>query len=121
MRKNAVIPYAIIAIVGIIAVIVISLVGVDQRKDLANQDEQGGETQEGEVASPEVIYENNCAMCHGADLSGGSNPDLTTIGAKLSVDEIASIIQNGQGGMPAQSHLSQEEVDALSEWLGEKQ
>ncbi|SET61050.1 cytochrome c550 [Oceanobacillus limi] len=121
MRKNPVIPYAIIAVVGILTVIVLSFIGVSQREDIANEDGDH-QTEEGEAsAEPDVIYENNCAMCHGGDLSGGMGPDLTQVGADLSEDEINDIILNGRGDMPAQSHLSEGEVSSLVEWLSEHQ
>ncbi|MUK87104.1 c-type cytochrome [Ornithinibacillus sp. L9] len=123
MRKNPVIPYAMIAVIGILTVIVLSFIGVNQRDQLA-EGEHGEATQneEGETTTdPEAIYETNCAMCHGGDLTGGMGPDLTQVGAELSADEISNIIVNGQGDMPAQGHLSEGEVSSLVEWLSEKQ
>jgi cytochrome c550 len=119
MKRNPVIPYALIAIVGILAVIVISFVGINQREQIANPD--AGEVEDGAVAEPEAIYETSCVACHGADLSGGMGPDLTAVGGKLSVDEIKDIVTNGKGSMPPQSStLSAEEIAAISEWLSEK-
>ncbi|MFD1850255.1 cytochrome c550 [Oceanobacillus bengalensis] len=119
--KNPVIPYAIIAVIGVLAVIIISYVGADQREALQNEEEGGTEVAEGEVSTdPEAVFSNNCAACHGADLSGGMGPDLTTIGSKYSSDEIVSIIQNGQGGMPA-VQMPAEEASLLADWLSEKQ
>lgn len=81
----------------------------------------GGDNTGGETASAaEEIYENNCSACHGQDLSGNSGPDLTEVGSKYSADEIADIIQEGTGGMPAQSQVSDEDTDTLSDWLAEK-
>ncbi|WP_156290710.1 cytochrome c550 [Oceanobacillus salinisoli] len=124
MKKNPLIPYAIIAVVGVLAVIIISFVGLGQR-DAIHQAEEGGTEQsaeEGEVSTdPEAIFTNNCAQCHGADLSGGMGPDLTTIGSKYSADEIVDIIQQGIGSMPAQQQVPAEEADLLAEWLSEKQ
>jgi len=84
--------------------------------------DEGGDDAGGDTASAaEEIYENNCASCHGADLSGNSGPDLTDVGANYSADEIAEIIQEGtDGGMPAQTQVSDEDTDTLSEWLAEK-
>ncbi|UJL45330.1 cytochrome c [Virgibacillus sp. NKC19-16] len=69
-----------------------------------------------DTAAAEGIYESNCMSCHGADLSGGQGPDLTSVGADYSADEIADIIQNGQGSMPPQD-VSGEDLDTLSNWL----
>ena len=45
-------------------------------------------------------------------------PELKTVGSRLSQDQIAGIINNGQGRMPAYSgKLSEDEVNALAAWL----
>ena len=109
-----------IAIVGILAVIIISFVGINQRDQIAGGDE--GQAEEAIMENPEEIYEANCMSCHGADLSGGLGSDLRTIGADKSLDEIQNIITNGtEGGMPAQQGtLAEEEIAIISEWLSEK-
>ena len=124
--KNAAAPYAIIAVLGIVAVIIISVIGLNQRVDIAEgnepeQVEEGGAA-EGETAGgdADAVFQNNCAMCHGADLTGGAGPDLTAVGSSLSVDDIKDIIQNGKGAMPAISAVQGEELEAISTWLSEK-
>ncbi|WP_156288328.1 cytochrome c551 [Oceanobacillus salinisoli] len=74
-----------------------------------------------DVEAGEEVYANNCAMCHGADLSGGGGPDLTQVGSKYSADEIADIVQNGFGKMQPQSHVTGEDLENLTTWLSEKQ
>lgn len=116
MKTNAVIPYAIIAIVGILLVIVISVAGIGQRDTLQN----GADEQEEAVSTdPEAIFQSNCAACHGADLSGGVGPDLTKIGGELSEDEIKTTILNGKGSMPA-GVIKGDEADLVAKWLSEK-
>lgn len=129
--KNGVIPYAIIAVLGIVAVIIISVIGLNHRAEIAEgndteQVENGGEENgaaEGETAGvdADAIFQNNCAMCHGADLTGGGGPDLTAVGSKYSADEIKEIIQNGTGAMPPIQAVQGEELEALTTWLSEKQ
>ncbi|WP_152656235.1 cytochrome c [Oceanobacillus sp. CFH 90083] len=133
MKKNPVIPYAIIAGLGLIAVIIISVIGIDQRQAIQDAEENGEEQTEqaeggeegGESTSAnagEEVYQNNCVSCHGQDLASGSAPDLTQIGSTYSQEEIADIIANGtDGGMPAFPQLQGEDLDALSEWLSEHQ
>ncbi|AXI09477.1 c-type cytochrome [Oceanobacillus sp. 143] len=125
MKRNSVLPFAIIAIIGVLAVIIISFIGVDQRADRQAAEEGGNEQTEdsgGEVSTdPEEIFQANCAACHGADLSGGMGPELTTIGSTLSAEDIVSIIQNGKGQMPAQTQVVEEEATLLADWLSEKQ
>ena len=110
--RNPVIPYLIIGVAGILLIIVLSSVGINQM----NQEADGGEE---EVASPEEIYEQNCSSCHGGNLEGLSGPALDQVGSKYSVEEIADIIQNGMGtGMPG-GLVTGEEQQLLSEWLAE--
>ncbi|WP_163970022.1 cytochrome c550 [Oceanobacillus halotolerans] len=124
MKRNPVIPYAIIALIGILLVIGVSFIGLDQRDTLQNEEEGGAEqqddAQEGETADdPEAIYESNCASCHGGDLSGGGGPALTEVGSNRSKDEIQDIIINGtDGGMPA-GMATNEEAEVLADWLSE--
>ncbi|MFF2886435.1 c-type cytochrome [Paenibacillus sp. NPDC057967] len=71
-----------------------------------------------DAAAAEAIYKQNCIGCHAVDLSGGVGPNLTKVGAKLSVDEIKATITNGRGGMPAyKDQLSSADIDTLSNWL----
>lgn len=72
-----------------------------------------------DTAAGEEIYQANCAMCHGADLSGGAGPELTDVGSKYSSDEIKDIVENGKGSMPAQD-VSGDDLDALVTWLEEQ-
>ncbi|PAV29043.1 cytochrome C [Virgibacillus profundi] len=125
MKNNAAVPYAIIAILGILTVIVISFIGLNQREDIQQAEEGGGEqteeSQEGETTgNPEEIFSSNCASCHGADLSGGVGPDLTQVGSDLSKEDIQNIIINGQGSMPP-GLATDAEAEVLASWLSEKQ
>lgn len=122
MKRNPVIPYAIIAVIGIVAIVFISVLGTHQRDDIKAAEEGGGNTQEnGEVSDdPEQIFEANCSACHGSDLSGGMGPDLTKVGADHSAEDIIDIIHNGKGNMPPQKQVVDEEAKTLAEWLSEK-
>ena len=116
--KNNVLPFGIIAIVGIFAAIIVFYLGVSQKADIAKGED--GEVEEVEaLTDPEEIYANQCASCHGDDLSGVSAPGLISVGAKLSESEIHDIIINGQGAMPG-GLAKGEEAKILSEWLSEK-
>ncbi|MFC4558838.1 cytochrome c550 [Virgibacillus kekensis] len=125
MKRNPVIPYAIIAVVGILLVVVISFAGLGQREAIQEAEKNGGQKQEqgGETAAtdPEKIFQNNCASCHGADLSGAAGPALNKIGSEYSKDEILEIIKTGfpESGMPG-GLVQGEQADALATWLAEK-
>lgn len=73
-----------------------------------------------DTAAAEEVFANNCAMCHGADLSGGAGPDLTNVGSKYSADEIKDIVQNGKGQMQPQKQVTGDDLDNLANWLAEK-
>jgi len=121
MKRNAVIPYAIIAIVGIVMVIVISIAGVNQREAIekkANGEQTEQKTEEKSSETPEDIFANSCASCHGNDLSGGFGPDLRKVGGQLSEKEIHNIIMKGKGQMPA-GIVDEAQADALAGWLAE--
>jgi len=124
MKRNAVIPYAIIAIVGIVMVIVISIAGVNQREAIqksADGSEKVEEKKSGETSdSPEDIYASSCASCHGEDLSGGMGPDLREVGGRLSKEEIHDIVMNGKGQMPAGIIKEEAQSDAIAGWLAEE-
>ncbi|MFD1779944.1 cytochrome c551 [Fredinandcohnia salidurans] len=81
----------------------------------ASDNNGGGEA----TVNAEEIAQQNCASCHGQDFGGGAGPDLTKIGSKYSKDEIAGIIENGQGSMPG-GIIKGEEKDAVATWLSEK-
>jgi len=64
------------------------------------------------------VYQTHCAACHGGGLSGGAGPDLKNVNENYSQEELEDIIRNGMGSMPPiGDHLSQEEIDTLTEWL----
>ncbi|MCT2537586.1 cytochrome c [Aquibacillus koreensis] len=117
MKRNPVIPFAIIAVLGILTMIVLSIVGLDQQDQIAQEDGTGGE--EEVIQDPEVLIE-SCISCHGSDLGGNNGPSLQNVGSDYSVDEIQDIIINGKGtGMPG-GLVSNEEAAILAEWLAEK-
>ncbi|MBM7554742.1 cytochrome c550 [Thalassobacillus pellis] len=119
MRRNPVIPFAIIAVLGILTMFVISWVGVDQHKAIENGGKGGGEEQAAST-DPEAIFKNNCASCHGADLSGGTGPNLQKVGSRYSKEQIKEIIINGKGqAMPA-GLIPAEEAAIVAEWLSKK-
>ncbi|SEQ18255.1 cytochrome c551/cytochrome c550 [Virgibacillus subterraneus] len=127
MKKNPVIPYATIAVIGILLVVVISFVGLDQRQTIEKKEKNGGEnteekSQEGETTSdPSKVFESNCASCHGADLSGGMGPALNKVGSKYSQEEIREIIKTGFPDAGMQGNIIQgEKADAVAKWLSEQ-
>lgn len=116
--RNPFIPYAIIAILGIVIMVIVAYFGVFQREAIQNPDA----VQEGEsISSAEDIYKDSCASCHGGDLTGASGPELEQVGDRLSEDEIKDIIVDGiPPGMPG-GLVNNEEAGVLAEWLAEQE
>jgi mono/diheme cytochrome c family protein len=80
----------------------------------------------GDVALGETIFQQNCAACHGADLSGGVGKPLNagSDAAAKSDAELLQIITNGVSGtaMPAWgSSLSEEEIAAVLAYIRSRQ
>ena len=123
--KNPVIPYLLIAVIGVFLVAAVSYIGIGQRDAIQNDDNGAVENNEGnnngggETTDAEAIFSNNCASCHGNDLEGGMGPALTEVGSELSADEINDIITNGSdGGMPA-GVIDGAEKEAVVKWLAD--
>jgi len=78
----------------------------------------GGETAS---ADAEAIVNKSCIACHGGNLEGqGNTPGLADIGARMSEEEIHTIIEKGTpGGMPA-GLIKGEDATAVAKWLSEK-
>ncbi|MBB6454301.1 mono/diheme cytochrome c family protein [Salirhabdus euzebyi] len=125
MKKNPVIPYALIGALGILAMIVLASIGVNQMDEVRGghgEEEPAGEQAGGGETDPEKIYQNSCLSCHGGDLEGsGIAPALNTVGGTLSKEEIENIINNGVPGTAMQGgFVDTEQASILAEWLAEK-
>ncbi|MEX0648070.1 MAG: c-type cytochrome, partial [Balneolaceae bacterium] len=73
-----------------------------------------------ELSPGRRVYTMNCAACHGSDLSGNPAsgfPSLDDIGSRQTREAVTSVIKNGQGMMPAFSHISDEETESLVAFL----
>lgn len=67
-----------------------------------------------------ALYITNCSACHGVDRKGGNAgqfPDLRRVGSKHTTEEIAGIIQTGNGKMPAFRQLSAGDRTAIAGFL----
>jgi quinoprotein glucose dehydrogenase len=80
-------------------------------------------TKASETGSPaeqgRSIFGANCSLCHGTNREGKppAIPSLVDVGSKLSDDQIQSVVQHGQGPMPAFSQLSAAEITSLLAYL----
>ncbi|MDQ0339655.1 mono/diheme cytochrome c family protein [Caldalkalibacillus uzonensis] len=96
---------------GLGLAIVLGIIGL-QQGDLA-EEENGA--QEDVVALDLPASFDGCLACHGQNLEGVSGPSLIDI--DLSKEEIIAVLENGQGAMPAQTHLSAEEMEEIADYL----
>ncbi|HXE64841.1 MAG TPA: PQQ-binding-like beta-propeller repeat protein [Bryobacteraceae bacterium] len=53
-----------------------------------------------------AVYDQNCQLCHGADLSGDKGPRIDDVVSRLGTDGVRSVIEKGRGGMPSMASLS---------------
>ncbi|MEH7388084.1 cytochrome c [Bacillus sp. JJ1521] len=113
MKKNPLIPFALIAVFGIGLMFLLGFVGLGNMDEMANKGEEAPETA---AASPEEIVKSTCAACHGQDLAGqGTAPALK--GIDLSVEEIQDVITNGKGAMPGGLVKDPAQIQEIANWL----
>ncbi|MEM1502195.1 cytochrome c [Domibacillus sp. 8LH] len=122
MNRNPLIPFLLIAVFGLGLMFFLSLDGIDNAKERAEEgktaEEGGGETAAGGEFDPEAHYKSSCISCHGSNYEGGAGPSLVGVGEKLSQEEIQDIVVNGKGGMPA-GLVPQENAEAMAAWVAE--
>jgi mono/diheme cytochrome c family protein len=75
---------------------------------------QGGDLPDGDIAAGEQVFADTCAVCHGADGTGGIGPSLLDEVPDASDAELQDVIQNGDGEMPAQSLDDQQTADVIA-------
>jgi quinoprotein glucose dehydrogenase len=65
------------------------------------------------------IYQGQCTICHQDNMAGAppNFPSLIGVGKRLDRTAIATVIQKGQGRMPAYPGLTQDEINALIDYL----
>ena len=83
MKRNPLIPFALIAVFGIALMFLFSFKGLGDSKELAKEKEGGTETTETVAAKPEDTYKSSCIGCHGGNYEGGMGPALTGVGDRL--------------------------------------
>ncbi|MDH3425078.1 MAG: cytochrome c [Acidimicrobiia bacterium] len=70
------------------------------------------------VAAGGDVFAANCAVCHGADLSGGSGPNLITSELSHPDSDFVDAITNGKDEMPAfDLTLSAEEIAQVVDFV----
>ena len=80
----------------------------------------GGLTPAKRSGSPgELVYESQCAMCHGPERAGAppAFPSLVDIAKRLAPDKIADTVQHGKGRMPSFPNIDDARLTALLDFL----
>jgi len=69
--------------------------------------------------SSKTVYQSQCSICHRDDRKGAppNFPSLLDIGKRLDNPSITTVIQKGRGRMPSFPNLSQDEINALIDYL----
>lgn len=98
-------------------ILVLGACGGDDDGGSEEPADNGAET--ADASEAEGLFKENCASCHGDDLSGDNGPDLTEVGSRLSEDEIEETIEDGADGMPG-GLVSGDDLTMLTEWLAGK-
>lgn len=120
MNRNPLMPFVLIAVIGIAAMFLMSFKGLGDMEEIAAQQEGGGEaaTEETASANPEDWYTNNgCIGCHGGDYTGGVGPTLLGVGDKYSQDELVDILLNGIEGTTMPGGFPADQAPQMAEWL----
>ena len=66
----------------------------------------------GDATRGEAIFASECAGCHGEGGTGGAGPALVETG--LDVTEVATVVQQGRGVMPAGIVSGQDQADVVA-------
>jgi quinoprotein glucose dehydrogenase len=61
----------------------------------------------------QTLYMNYCKGCHGADMKGGTGPDISIRAKQYRNDQVASIMRKGANPMPSFSFLSEQQIAAI--------
>jgi len=77
-----------------------------------NQHEQAQSDTPHQMDAVIRLFVDNCARCHG-NFGGGKDENPALIGTKLTHEQIAQLIRNGKGEMPAFNKLTDEQVHQL--------
>ena len=114
MNRNPVIPFLLIMLMGVGLIFFMSAHGANK----AEEEGEGGAKTE-QKFDAKTFAKDNCTSCHGQNLEGGMGPKLA--GNKKPEKELAKIIREGKGAMPAHdaSKISDKDLDTLVKYLKE--
>ncbi|KIL46021.1 cytochrome c550 [Jeotgalibacillus campisalis] len=117
MNKNPIIPFLLIMVLGFGVVFFMSIQGLNESEEAAEEEGSGEEAGGGDF-DPEAHYQSTCIGCHGENYEGGTGPALEGVGERLDESEIADIMLNGKGAMPG-GQVDDANADAMAEWVAQ--
>jgi cytochrome c553 len=97
-----------------------SMEGGESGESMEGESEGGEEAMaEGNAEAGEVVFSENCSVCHGATGHGGNGgPDLTTMPKAQEIASAEEQVTNGGGGMPPfGGTLSGEEISNVAAYV----
>lgn len=92
--------------------IIVAVFALAKAQVFAPSTSNGEPTTTGDAQNGEVVFERECAACHGPAGEGGTGPRLA--GSGLDAPEITERIREGAGIMPAGLVRGQEEADVVA-------
>mgnify|MGYP001953231241 CR=1 FL=1 len=121
MKRNPLVPFGVIATLGILLMLVIGIWGGNIAQERADGKNGASTEDTANLASlePDKIFGQKCSTCHGDNLEGKNGPNLQHVGADMSKDEILNQIKNGGGAMPG-NIINGEAADKVADWLSKK-
>jgi quinoprotein glucose dehydrogenase len=63
------------------------------------------------------LYNSKCASCHRENRTGGIGPSLVDIGKRMTRDEVAAIVRQGSGRMPAFPDMGARNINDVADFL----
>jgi mono/diheme cytochrome c family protein len=89
-------------------------------KELASIPAQAAAPEPADDKAGAALYQNRCAMCHGAQMQGNppAVPMLTGVSGRLTAAQITDRIHQGKGAMPPMPDIQGADLDTLLRYLG---
>ncbi|MEG0450834.1 MAG: cytochrome c [Lysinibacillus sp.] len=118
MKNNPIVPYILILAFGIGLIFFMSVLGAEDKKEIADAGKEGTEQSGGGATTEggdDAALVQSCISCHGGDLTGGGvGPDLTGLDA----ERITDVLVNGiEGTMMTKGMKTEDEAKAIAEYI----
>jgi quinoprotein glucose dehydrogenase len=106
---------------GLVFVVGVNQVALLKLEDVTKRNAAGprGGGNFGAAAQGQALFQNNCQVCHGADLKGvmPGMPSLVGVTDRMGEDAIKAIVTGGRGNMRPVSGISEVELNSVIAYL----